>query len=165
MPPIVWVLSVLGLAPFILCGLSAIGHNPDPADRGLALLIDWGAVVLAFLGAVHWGLALGGLPPAGATAATTPPSASLQRWRFGLGIAPLLVGWAVLILGKVVSPLLAIALLIVGLIATLGVEHQAARHALLPRGYLTLRWGFTIIAAAMLVTVLTLRLLGQTVVF
>jgi hypothetical protein len=165
MPPIVWVLTVLGLAPFILCGLSAIGHNPDPADRGLALLIDWGAVVLAFLGAVHWGLALGGLPPAGASSAAAPPSASLQRWRFGLGVAPLLVGWAALILTKVVSPLLGIALLIAGLIATLGVEHQAGRHSLLPRGYLTLRWGFTIIAAAMLVTVLTLRLLGQTVVF
>jgi heme exporter protein D len=35
----------------------------------------------------------------------------------------------------------------------------------MPHRYLWLRWGFTVVAVAMLVTVTTLRLLGQTIAF
>jgi hypothetical protein len=45
------------------------------------------------------------------------------------------------------------------------IEQEAAKRGLVPPHYLWLRWGFTIIAVAMLVTVLTLRLLGQTIAF
>jgi hypothetical protein len=44
-------------------------------------------------------------------------------------------------------------------------EQEAAKRGLMPPHYLWLRWGFTIVAAAMMVTVLTLRLLGQTIAF
>ena len=54
----------LGLAPLILC-LAGVGLLPQYAWQELAQrsAIAWGAVLLAFAAAVHWGLALGGRLP------------------------------------------------------------------------------------------------------
>ena len=59
----------------------------------------------------------------------------------------------------------ALLVLIAAHIGMVLVEQQAARRELLPPHYLLLRWGFTVVAIAMMVTVLTLRLLGQTIKF
>ena len=65
-----------------------------------------------------------------------------------------------------VGGLVAIALvLIAAYIGAVLVEQQAERRDLLPPRYLLVRWGFTLVAVAMMVTVLTLRLLGQSVIF
>jgi hypothetical protein len=55
--------------------------------------------------------------------------------------------------------------LIVAYIATVLAEHEAGRRNLLPPRYLWVRWGFTVVAVAMLVTVMTLRLAGLTISF
>jgi hypothetical protein len=49
----------LGVAPFVLC-LAGVGLLPDSGARELLqrIALAWGAVLLAFSGAVHWGLAL-----------------------------------------------------------------------------------------------------------
>jgi hypothetical protein len=56
------VVSDAGLAPLVLC-LLGVALLPDFAARELAqrIAIAYGAVVLAFVGAVHWGLALAGI--------------------------------------------------------------------------------------------------------
>jgi len=50
-----------GMLPFI-AALAGMGLLPDINHRELAqhVAIAWGAVVLSFVGAVHWGLALAG---------------------------------------------------------------------------------------------------------
>ena len=51
----------LGLAPFglaLLCVTWGAGHGY--LDIGRQLAIAWGAVILTFVAAVHWGLALAG---------------------------------------------------------------------------------------------------------
>ena len=48
MPASAILLSILGLAPFIGCGLAALSHDPTVADRMLTALIAWGALTLAF---------------------------------------------------------------------------------------------------------------------
>lgn len=55
------IVSYAGLAPLVLC-LLGVALLPDYAARELAqrIAIAYGAVVLAFVGAVHWGLALAG---------------------------------------------------------------------------------------------------------
>ena len=58
MPASAILLSILGLAPFIGCGLAALSHDPTVADRMLTALIAWGALTLAFTGGLHWGLVL-----------------------------------------------------------------------------------------------------------
>ncbi|HXT78999.1 MAG TPA: DUF3429 domain-containing protein [Acetobacteraceae bacterium] len=169
MPPVSLLLSLLGLVPFVIGGLAALGHNPEPADRALMVLIDYAALVLAFAGGIHWGLALGGTLPttvdlAGnpASPVTTPPRMSR---RIVLGVMPLLIGWAALLLAQIIATWMALVLLIAGYLATMIIEHEARRHVAYPARYLWLRWAFTIVAVAMLTTALTLRLFGQTIVF
>jgi hypothetical protein len=154
MPPLVILFSVLGLLPYVLLGLAALGPHAVPADHMLSAFIAWSATVLAFAGGVHWGLVL----------RETEPHAPLQGTRISLSVLALVIGWLALVLPLVAPAWLDLLLLIIGYIGALLVEHHAGRRNLLPGRYLWVRWAFTVVATAMLVTVLTLRLLGQTIV-
>ncbi len=163
MPISAILLSILALAPFIGCGLAALDPDPATAEHMLTALIAWGALLLAFSGGLHWGLALcetEAEPPA--TPGNQPGVG--RHTRIGLAALPLILGWVALLLPLVTAPSLALLLLIGTYIAVLVAEHHAARRFVLPSRYLWLRWGFTVVAVAMLTTVLTLRLLGQTIV-
>jgi hypothetical protein len=163
MPISAILLSILGLAPFIGCGLAALGPEATSADRMLTALIAWGALMLAFVGGVHWGMVL--REPDTATPALTGDKPGIGRHaRIGLAVLPPILAWMALLLPLVAAPWLALLLLIAAYIAALVAEHHAADRLALPTRYLWLRWGFTVIAVAMLTTVLTLRLLGQTIV-
>ena len=75
-----------------------------------------------------------------------------------LGVVPSLIGWLALLLQMWLLEWMALLVLIAGFIATVVVEHQAARRLLVaPASYIWLRWGLTVVVVAMLVTVLTLR--------
>jgi hypothetical protein len=155
MPLLAILLSVLGLVPFVVCGLVALGQDQVAADRMLSALIAYAAVTLAFLGGIHWGLEL----------QSRQDNASLRRARLGLGILPPLVGWIALLLPLVAAPWVALVVLIAAYVGTFLVEQKAGQRDLLPPRYLWLRLGFTVVAVAMLVTVLTLRLLDQKIGF
>jgi hypothetical protein len=129
----------------------------------LTALIAWGALVLAFTGGLHWGLVLREPEAAPPVAPAGKPEIG-RNTRIGLAVLPLILGWVALLLPLVAAAWLALLLLIVAYIVALLAEHHAARRLVLPSRYLWLRWGFTIVAVAMLTTVLTLRLLGQTIV-
>jgi hypothetical protein len=155
MPVLAILLSVLGLVPLVLCGLAAVGPDTETAARMLNLLIGYAALVLAFAGGVHWGFEL--------------QSPHADRWggrlRLAVPVAALLAGWLALELPMVVAPLGSLIVLIVAYVGAVLVEQRAAKSSLLPPHYLWLRWGFTVPAVAMLVTVFTLRVLGQTIAF
>jgi hypothetical protein len=155
MPLLAILLSVLGLAPFIVCGLAALGPDATTAARMLAALIAYASVALAFAGGIHWGLEL----------QSPQQDTFIQRARFGFGIVPVVVGWIALVLPLVVAPWVALLVLIGAYIGAVLVEQEAGRRGLLPPRYLWLRWGFTVVAVAMMITTLTLRLLGQTISF
>jgi len=159
MPLLAIVLGIAGLIPFIVCGLGAISANPSQAAAMLTALIGYGAVILSFLGGVHWGFALweAGAEETGAP----PPSGKVQRARLGLGVVPSLIGWVALLVQQAMPDWMALVVLIAGFLATVVVEHRAADRALIqPPKYIWLRWGLTAVVLAMLITVLTLRLLG-----
>jgi Protein of unknown function (DUF3429) len=149
MPAVAILLGLAGLVPFIGCGLGAMARDGE-GDRMLAALIAYGAVMLAFLGGMQWGFALlaGG-------------NARRQRWRLVLGVLPPLVGWLALLIVLLVPGWIALAVLTAGFIGTALGEHRAAgQDQAVPSGYLWLRWALTVVAAAMLITVLMVRLLG-----
>jgi len=149
MPVVAILLGIAGLVPFIGCGLGAMARDGE-ADRMLAALVAYGAVMLAFLGGMQWGFAL----PAGA-------DPRRQRWRLVLGVLPALVGWLALLVGLLAPRWIALAVLTVGFIGTALGEHRAVEQDQgVPSGYLWLRWALTVVAAAMLITVLTVRVLG-----
>ena len=163
MPASAILLGILALAPFIGCGLGALGPDAAMAERMLTALIAWGALMLAFVGGLHWGLVLRE-PEFGPPVAPGSKPAPGRNTRIGLAVLPLILGWLALLLPLVAATWLALLLLIAAYIAALVAEHHAARRFELPSRYLWLRWGFTVVAVAMLTTVLTLRLLGQTIV-
>jgi hypothetical protein len=76
-----------------------------------------------------------------------------------------LVGWLGLLLPLVAAPWVSLLLLIAAYIAQVLLEQQASKRELLPPGYLWLRWGFTLVAVAVMVTVLTLRVAGLSLRF
>lgn len=120
------LLGPAGLIPF--AGL-AIGVWAGWPAAGPALAA-YGATILAFLGAVHWGLALAA--PGRASARDD----AIAWGRLGLGVLPALIAWAALLL-----PLAAgLGLLACGILATALIETLAARAGLVPRPYLGLRW-------------------------
>ncbi len=130
------ILGPAGLIPFV--GL-AVAAWMAPAAWVAPAAAAYGATILAFLGAVHWGLAL--RPLAGEAAAEWP--------RIGLGVMPALVAWVALLL----PPGAGLWLLAAGLLATAGVETLGAARGWVPRGYLRLRWGLSGLAAACCVAV------------
>ena len=152
MPPITIPLTLLGLVPFVLFALGAVGHIPDTAERMLVALIDYAALVLGFAGGVHWGLGLS-------------PDAARPSLRLGAGILPLIVAWVALVTAQMVTPSVALPVLIAGYLATVLVEHRAAQRLLVPPRYVWARWAFTFVAVVMMVMVLVLRGVGQTIVF
>jgi len=100
-------LSYGGLFPFV--GLASAVWLLNPADRarGLSALLAYGATILSFLGAIHWGLAMRD----GAA-----PSPGLLAW----GVMPSLLAWLALL----VIPVHGLCLLAAGLCACFLVDRR-----------------------------------------
>lgn len=138
-------LGVLGLLPFFaLAMLSWLPEGAAIGSRAVAplarlSLAAYAAVILSFLGAVHWGIAL-------ADAELRMPLArQLLLW----GVIPSLLGWLALVLIFVgVAAWLVFALLIVDLLLVRLMDGALLRqHPAVHRGYLELRTRLTAGAA------------------
>lgn len=139
LPPLLLWLGLAGLIPFLAsAGLAWLAATPGLRAAALGALAAYGAVILSFLGAVHWGLALAA-PPAGAEASAMPA-------RLALGVLPSLVAWLTLMLPITVG----LCVLALGIVITAWIESKAARKGLLMRDYLRLRWSLSVGAAVSL---------------
>lgn len=136
-----WLLGLAGLLPFAGAAL-AVFAAPD-SWHGFAegALITYGAVILSFLGAVHWGLAL----------RAPPEEAPMGPARLILGVVPALIAWLALLLPDV----FALTLLTLGILGTAGLEQWARGRGLVPGDYLALRWVLSIGAALCLMAPIT----------
>ncbi len=152
LPPVAILLGAAGVLPFLAFALACLSASGATAMLYLSWLIGYGAVILAFLGAVHWGLVL---------AAGEPGRAAM---RLALGVLPALAGWVALGLQGAGIPSLALALLIASFLAVIATERNYAAKGWLPAGYLWLRYALTLAVVLILATVLTLRLLGARIV-
>lgn len=152
MPTVVSLLALLSLAPLVVLAAGAIGSVSFVADRMLVALVDYVAVLLAFVGGTHWGLGLW-------------PGSRRSPVRLTVAVLPMLVGWIALITAQFVSSAAALIVLIAGTFVTMLTEHQAGRHqvgrhdpALQPG--LWLRWSFAGVVMVTLMLVLLLRGVG-----
>lgn len=155
LPSIAMLLGIAGLIPFAACGLGALANTPPNDALALLGLVAYGAVILAFLGGVHWGFGL----DAGSTA-----PADIQRARFGLGVIPALIGWVALLIAFLGYARSALALLVLGFLITTILESRASRRGYMPRGYMGLRWVLSSIVVVILVTVWLIMILHGRVV-
>ena len=153
LPTIAMLLGIAGLIPFAVCSLGALTNLPPNSERSLLALIAYGAVILSFLGGVHWGF---GLDDPGSA-----PS-DVQRARFGLGVLPALLGWVALLLAFLGFERIALIVLVVGYFVTTVFEARGSRRGYVPRGYMGLRWVLSSVVVVMLVSVwLVLMLNGH----
>lgn len=124
-----------GLLPFIGLALTAFvdrHHGIVWADA----LVAYGAVILSFVGALHWGfaMALPGMPQA------------LRRNCFVWSVVPALVAWPAMML----EPVLGAPLLMGGFVAHIWQDHRLAGRVALPAWYLPLRRQLSIVACVCL---------------
>ncbi len=112
MPLLAILLSVLGLIPFIACGLAALGPDrsrrtgcwrPDRLRRG--------------------GPCLRGRRAVGLRAAINPAGHVRAAGAARVGVLPLLIGWIALLLPLVVASWLSLIVLIAAYIGAVLVEH------------------------------------------
>lgn len=152
LPPLAVMLGVAGLIPFLACSVGALSLRGEDAERVTLALMSYGAVILSFLGGVHWGFAL--------PTPDAPGPRQAERRRLGLGVLPSLAGWLALLFPLIAAPELGLALLAAGFVATVAVEARATERGLMSRSYLWLRWGLSATVATCLLAVLCGRLLG-----
>ncbi len=114
-----------GVVPFILCGAAAQSDSNALVLYGLLGGTSYGAVILTFLGAVHWGLAMGDDRP--------------HSW-YIWSITPALLAWATLLVFDVDIRLMALIPLFT---LAWGVDRIASKNGLIPDWYMQLRNGLT----------------------
>ncbi len=149
LPILAALLGLGGLVPFLACGFGAVWvQQPLSAARLLAALITYGAVILSFLGAVHWGLVLG------------DEVGLADRARLTFGVLPSLIGWVALLVFLEDQAEIALAILVAGFLGVIAIEQRADRAGLISRGYLVLRWILSMVVVLVLLAVLVIRAAG-----
>ena len=149
LPPLALILGTAGIIPFAVFGIAAVGASSESALTATRGLVGYGAVILAFLGGVHWGFTL-----------DEPELARYVRVRLTLGVVPALIGWAAILVSLVSEPALGLAILIAGFVATVVIEWRGHKLGLVSGGYMLMRWGISIVVIALLTAVLVVRVIG-----
>lgn len=137
-------LGYLGLIPFIVLSIG-IASGIDFKWLGLMsarqALLAYAAIIITFIGAVHWGIALGGSTGKGDVAGTDRQSVQDENTHYVYSVIPSLVAWGLLFLPVKAS--------LVGMAVVLVILYAVDRHLLKsfhPTGYQTLRLHLTTVA-------------------
>lgn len=126
-----------GLIPFLASSAYLWLGPVNYAQVVSNALVGYGAVILSFLGAVHWGLYLS--------------VARADSLRLVLGVTPSLIGWGAILLALLGAPVLALILLIIGILGIYLVDRQTVAQGLAPAWYGRLRMRLTLVAVLSLV--------------
>jgi hypothetical protein len=124
-----------GLIPFVVLAAVAVVGG-DYAGFCSYALIAYGAVILSFVGAVHWGIAL--------TRAELSDPHRNAAWIWS--VVPALLAWLALL----IAPVAAAVVLVVGFVAQYLQDRRLARRSSVPLWYLPLRLKLTSVACACL---------------
>ncbi len=134
---VVW-LGYGGLLPFLA---TASGSWLDAAQAALwqQALLAYGAVILAFVGALHWAFAMA------TDARTGRPTTAMYLW----STVPALTGWAALLLGLLPGRgrAFGMVLLMVAFLFHYQQDRRLAQLITLPEWYLPLRRRLTTVAS------------------
>lgn len=145
-PGVAALLGGLGAVPFVAFAAATAVFDGAGRSGALWALLAYGAVILSFLGGIHWGFAL------------APGNVGRGLGRAGVArhlaasVLPALLAWAALLVPVAVAglpgaPALGCALLAGGLLAVLLLDRWAARAAAAPSWWLSLRWPLSVTGA------------------
>ena len=138
-PPGALLIGGLGALPFVFLAITSVLLDEHFRGQAAFTLCLYGAVILSFLGGVHWGLAIAGL-------SATPVVGTPFR-RLAISVVPALIAWAALFLpGSSALLVLAAAFAALALF-----DSQVSRAGEAPAWYPKLRWPLTVVVASALV--------------
>ena len=100
-------LGALGAVPFVFLALAGSFIDASFQERAHFGLAAYGAVILSFLGGIHWGLAIADADPVQSNGAALA--------RLGISVLPSLVGWSALLISRPIG-LLVLAAAFLGLL-------------------------------------------------
>jgi len=147
--------------PFLVLGALVL-LDPLQAKTAIEVLISYGAVILSFLGAVHWGFALRDTAHPVNGQPLPPATLGAERQLLVFGVIPALIGWLALsLMLHFNAPALALFLLLAGFLITIVVETIGRGRGVVAGNYLALRWAASIIVMATLFVVLLAVLTGM----
>ena len=130
-PPAAAWLGAAGILPFAFLAGASVLLDGRLEERAISALAAYGAVILSFLGGIHWGLAIGD--------AGTADQKPVSYRRLTISVVPSLVAWCGLLLPTGATlPVLAAAFA-----AMLAVDWRLAGKAEAPSWYPKLRWPLT----------------------
>ncbi len=130
-PPAAAWLGAAGVLPFAFLAGAGVILVGSLEEKAILALAAYGAVILSFLGGVHWGLAIGD--------AGTANQERVSYRRLAISVVPSLVAWCALLLPTVATlPVLAAAFA-----AMLAVDWRLAGKTEAPSWYPKLRWPLT----------------------
>eukprot|EP00897_Mesotaenium_endlicherianum_P010212 jgi/Mesen1/9219/ME000591S08535 len=153
-PLVPLALGFAGAIPFVALAPLMASHVPLPemlSKQRAEAQAAYGACILSFLGAPHWGLAMANHA---AVPGHTIANFSINTLRFGWSVIPSLLAWPALLL----PPVQKFAVLITSLGLALGVDAAWARLNLVPKWYMPLRVALTGVAMLSLGSSLSVEL-------
>ncbi|MBB2156501.1 DUF3429 domain-containing protein [Gluconacetobacter diazotrophicus] len=155
LPLLAIIMGIASPFPAIVCTAALLFYPSDRPLPGLTMaLVAYLALMLAFSGAVHWGLALD--RPAVVTAS---PTTRTDNRRMLTGGVPLPVGWLAILATFLGHAGAGLAILLAGFAGLFLAERAAWRRGELPSGYLALRLCMT----AVIMTCLAVALLARAI--
>jgi hypothetical protein len=134
-PRYVFLLGYGGLLPFIGLALLILTSLDDRPFWAVAL-VNYGAVILSFIGALHWGFAM----------SVQNMSAELRRDRLIWSVIPALIAWLSTLLPVPVGCLL----LVIGFVVHLWQDRRLVQVVSLHAWYLPMRLRLTAVACVCL---------------
>lgn len=137
--------GLAGLIPFAACTVAVWTSSPILQVEGISLLLTYAAVILTFLGGIHWGKALAG-----------EHAGDLNWMRVGWSVTPSLVAWIALRM----SPGFSIIIFIAAFAVAFLVDRHAVRAGFFPEWYLPLRKVLTLGVMACLIATLARFTIG-----
>jgi hypothetical protein len=157
------LLSLAGAIPFLILG-TVVLLDPLGSATAIEVLISYGAVVLSFTGAVHWGFALRDTAHPVNDIPLTPAVLGSERQLLIFGVVPAIIGWVALsTMLHFQAPALALFMLLVGFFITIVVETIGRGRGVVAANFLLLRWTVSIIVLIVLLVVLFAVLTGMRV--
>ncbi len=156
-------ITLAGLVPFLALGAIVL-LDPLASETAIQVLISYGAVILSFTGAVHWGFALRDTAHPVNGTPLTPATLGAERQLLIFGTVPAIIGWVALsLMLHFNAPALALFLLLAGFFITVVVESIGRGRGVVAANYLTLRWAVSVVVLLVLVAVLFAVLTGMRV--
>ena len=136
-PPIVAWLGYGGLLPFIALA-AATWFDSNHSSLWRDAMLAYGAVILSFVGALHWGFAM----------SRSDMTANQRTRSFVWSVVPSLFAWMALLM----TPTYAVMLLVAGFLIHFWQDRRLVLLVNLPAWYLPLRLNLTLVACVSLIS-------------